>query len=91
MNTPVSFPIAEILFKKHGVLLSNISDVVMWLYEKYGVWITPLPITKNKWYWEILYDYVDEGGWVCRNDSNEHTSPTEAYLAAIEYVLKKLI
>lgn len=89
MNTPVSFPIAEILFKKHRVLLSNISDVVMWLHEKHGVWITVCVIGADGFgYWlhnknRERLNTEDQGGY--------WYSPTEAYEAAIEYCLTKLI
>ena len=69
----------------------TIAEVITWLYEKYGIWIVSLPITKNKWYFEILYNYKKDIGWVCMNDSTEFNSPTEAYEAAIEYTLKNLI
>ena len=90
MNTPINIEIAEILFKKHGILLSNISDVVMWLYEKYKIWIQVFILNKT-FAWKVqdvntlvitcLYAQQDKG----------YNSPTEAYEAAIEYTLNKLI
>lgn len=60
MNTPISFPIAEILFKKHGVLLSNISDVVMWLYEKHSIWITVnrVVLGSDEWGYGYVISYL---------------------------------
>ena len=73
-----------------------IADIVMWLYEKHGIWIQPLPydtITAAKEWtatilslnWgedkEVHYEYKLGG----------LNSPTEAYEAAIEYILKNLI
>lgn len=70
--------------------------IVMWLYEKHGIWIQPLPydtITAAKEWtatilslnWgedkEVHYEYKLSG----------LNSPTEAYEAAIEYILKNLI
>lgn len=69
----------------------TIAEVITWLYEKYGIWIVSLPVSKNKWYFEILYNYEKDIGWVCMNDSTEFNSPTEAYEAAIEYTLNNLI
>ena len=86
MNTPINIKIAELLFQKHGVLLSNISDVVMWLYEKHGVWIYARPYDKNKWYY-IIIDVVGNG----QKDQSNFNSPTEAYEAAILYTLNNLI
>jgi hypothetical protein len=64
----------------------TIAEVVMWLYEKHGIWIN-------------VYEYKDHAADV--NDSyvfrtshtklKEFNSPTEAYQEAIEYTLKHLI
>ena len=61
-------------------------EVVMWLYEKYDIW--------------IYVDFYNENRWfgVFRNKQGVKTelfdvfnSPTESYEAAIEYTLNKLI
>jgi len=64
----------------------TIAQVIMWLYEKHGIWIS-------------VYQYKDHAADV--NDSfvfrsnytgiKEFNSPKEAYEAAIEYTLKNLI
>lgn len=64
----------------------TIAEVVMWLYEKHGIWIS-------------VYEYKDHAADV--NDNymfrtsytklREFNSPTEAYEAAIEYCLTNLI
>ena len=66
----------------------TIAEVVMWLYEKYGVWIsvTFKRHSENK---HFAYNIRQANGietylW-------EHTSPTEAYEASIEYTLNNLI
>lgn len=69
-----------------------ISEVVMWLEEKHGIWIIPSyeckseTFFKKEWFWialrdgeEIAYQYKD------------FKSPTEAYLSAINHVLNNLI
>lgn len=87
MNTPINIEIAEILFKKHGVLLSNISDVVMWLYEKHKAWIMVKRVdykTLVRWVFYVNNNYPHQ--YLMGYDS-----PTEAYEAAITYTLNNLI
>jgi hypothetical protein len=57
----------------------TIAEVVMWLYEKHGVWVS-LTHQHNKFFWSF-------GSY----QTQEYNSPTEAYEAAIEYTLKNLI
>ncbi len=67
----------------------NISQVIMWLYEKHGMWITVLKRRNER-----------EEGFVAYNNDKViddkiffklHSSPTEAYLSAINYYLKDLV
>lgn len=70
----------------------TIAEVVMWLLEKYHIWIFIQPQTliglykdrkADNWYYTIIH---------CdRINSNYYRSPTEAYEAAIEYTLNNLI
>lgn len=56
----------------------TISDVVMWLYEKRGIWIS--------------VNSIDDSTIFRHCFSNiDFNSPTEAYEVAIEYTLTKLI
>ena len=67
--------------------IPTISEVVMWLYEKHGIWIYSFRHDfNNEFYWHIDTSHEDE----FTSDMN-FNSPTEAYEAAIEYVLKNLI
>lgn len=72
----------------------TIAEVVMWLYEKYGIWIkvTPIPYSDNLTHWRWEYtstNYATRNtGWKKEKD---YMSPTETYEAAIEYCLTKLI
>lgn len=73
----------------------TIAEAVMWLYEKYGIWIYADSHEFGKWCYNYKYNRphvlnlkVTENGQFGLNDYN---SPTEAYEAAIEYVLTKLI
>ena len=76
--------------KNNPDLHSEIMQVVMWLYDKHGVWIyTSWGTYYDKTVW---YYYTSEIGKKSSNSSIERfNSPTEAYEAAIEYCLKELI
>lgn len=67
----------------------TIADVVMWLYEKHGIWIV---VWKNldtnfKFYFEIDTPDSHTGDL----SLGLFNSPIEAYSAVIEYTLKNLI
>jgi len=67
-----------------------IPDVVDWLLEKYGIWISvscPDNLIHNDW---ISYVYK-VGQFECLYASHVVNTPKEAYLFAIEYTLKNLI
>ena len=66
----------------------TISEVVMWLYEKHGIWIASKKVNGlNKWFAQI---YKNNSNDLCDTDIVT-ISPAEAYTAAIEYTLTKLI
>ena len=70
-----------------AILAPTISDVVMWIYEKYGIWINV------ERYSTLFRCYAEEigderfGKW----EGHKYKSPTEAYEVAIEYTLTHLI
>ena len=76
--------------KDNQHLHSEIMQVIMWLYEKYKIWIQVFILNKT-FAWKVqdvntlvitcLYAQQDKG----------YNSPTEAYEAAIEYTLENLI
>lgn len=73
--------------KNYYTSAPTISDVVMWLYEKHGIWIYPFRHDfNNEFYWHI--DTPDEDEFTSDMNFN---SPTEAYEAAIKYCLEKII
>lgn len=101
MNTPIKIELAKLLKEKgfeqnpmkhinqatmNGTLVfPTIAEVVMWLYEKYGIWIS-------------VFKYKDHAAdvndpWLFRNqfDRGEYLSPTEAYEVGIRYALDNLI
>ena len=61
----------------------TIAEVVMWLYEKHGVWIEV-----RKGYLSDDFVPLIKGP---RVELDRYKSPTEAYEAAIEYTLNNLI
>lgn len=77
----------------------TIAEVVMWLYEKYGIWInanvSAFSINTVTGEGEIFLDYTiysPEGLYIHEEDENKvFNSPTEAYEAAIKYTLNNLI
>jgi len=66
----------------------TIAEVIMWLYEKYGVWIWVAGYKRknNRTYFDYYFS-IDK---LNQKASNFFSSPTEAYLAGIEYYLKKI-
>jgi len=80
--------------KDNQHLHSEIMQVIMWLYEKHGIWIHICYMTDTKnWLWDC-YKYKKENGLLNSPEYSHqfnHQSPTEAYEAAIEYVLNNLI
>ena len=107
MNTPVKFELAKLLeeqgypfefitvgeLKEVPLNIPTIADVVMWLYEKHGIWIGVQPTSiVGKFQFRTYYNNkgVMNQHW---NDSmsKQFNSPTEAYEAAIEYTLNNLI
>lgn len=79
----------------------TIAQVIMWLYEKHGIWVNVnCDCYGELWYAKlsvaskINWDDIDKRNAIIqsfRKFSNEQKSPTEAYLAAIEYTLNNLI
>ena len=60
----------------------TIAEVVIWLYEKHGIWI----YAKRGYGWEFVIEKAE----TLNNDGTFNT-PTEAYSAAILYTLNSLI
>ena len=68
----------------------TIAEVVMWLYEKHEIWISADTIG-GEWHWSC---YRHESNFETKQlgeSDNNVNSPTEAYEAAIEYTLNKLL
>lgn len=86
-------------FNKHQketcFLCPTIADVVMWLYEKHGIWISVNATEDLKSFWyEIHLDAIKSeiyGGGSIWYTGKNCNSPTEAYEAAFEHTLNNLI
>jgi hypothetical protein len=104
MNTPVSFELAKLLNdkglpglksfydnKKHYELNPKkytIAEVVMWLYEKHGLWVEVI-IEQPFYFGYDVFKVKNNVSQIKKFIS--YNSPTEAYEAAIEYTLNNLI
>jgi len=81
----------------------TITDVVMWLYEKHGIWVSVDWMKRIKPYNSGFYCHLrgtnkslNRDNFIVINDTlnpgyEVFNSPTEAYEAAIEYILNNLI
>ena len=74
--------------EKYQEILSapTIVEVVMWLYEKYGIWI----YVKQGYNWEWFIETISNKPELIYNDGLEN-SLIEAYESAIKYTLENLI
>lgn len=76
----------------------TISDVVMWLYEKHGIWLFPEWQRSRKTWLYTIQDISSHYNTIEIQEQNykdigemEFNSITEAYEVGIEYCLKNLI
>jgi hypothetical protein len=71
----------------------TIGEVVIWLYEKHGIWIGVIERDPNQTEWEFQTSKKEIGLIFASGQypPKYYNSPTEAYEAAIEYTLKNLI
>jgi hypothetical protein len=71
----------------------TISEVVMWLYEKHGIWISVIDKNTDQTEWEFQTSKKGIGLVFSSGQypPKFYNSPTEAYEAAIEYCLTNLI
>lgn len=90
MNTSVSPELDRLLLEKNIPMPVNptIADVVMWLYEKHGIWIvcTPFYIAEGKRFSADVFSADNK-----KTSISHYKTPTEAYSFAIDYVLNNLI
>lgn len=73
---------------KDYYLAPTIADVIMWLYEKHGIWIS---VQRD---WDIgqclgFEAIIDDNSGIINTPT--FNTPTEAYEAAIKFCLTKLV
>lgn len=66
----------------------TIAEVVMWLYEKHGVWICVDKAEDFDW-WKFIIRKLQDTGYKNGGFGYDFNSPTEAYLGGIKYYFKK--
>lgn len=70
-------------------LIQEYALIVRWLYEKHGIWIeVNCPDLPNQLWYFSIHKYQKYGSF---GEGENFNSPTEAYEAAIEHCLNKLI
>jgi hypothetical protein len=69
----------------------TIAQVVMWLNEKHGIWVVVNIDIQNRWYFELFNLKDKRNAEILIDDEYWFNLPTEAYEAAIDYVLTNLI
>ena len=91
------------LYNNNVYFAPTIADLVMWLYEKHGIWIGVTQINEKElnFFSKITInsltedETVDGQKWSLHNTEfinvGTFNTPTEAYLKAIEYTLTSLI
>lgn len=75
----------DLMDKNNSDLHSEIMQVIMWLYEKHGIWI--FSKKENNLFQSFIQHPESINNWF----SKFYNSPTEAYEAAIEYCLTNLL
>lgn len=86
----------SIRHKAYRINTPTIAEVVMWLYEKHGVWITVnwYNYNNNSIFWsytiEKIVSYPKPIDYTPKKTTN-CSEPIAAYEAAIEYTLNNLI
>jgi len=87
-SEPYRYNIIGELTLLEGINAPTIAEVVMWLYEKHGIWVS-VTFKRHSQNKHFSYNIRQANGietylW-------EHNSPTEAYEVAILYCLTNLI
>lgn len=93
MNTPVSPELDRLLLEKNIPMSVNptIAEVVIWLYEKHGIWIGVICDVGNDLLFTFKIYSTKIGEERCIVNGNMYESPIEAYEAGIDYTLNNLI
>lgn len=93
-----SLKIGEFQFEdnvcSHLYLKPTIAEVVMWLYEKHGTWISVDTDINGKFRYVLRMYRSNDKAWEVKNPisiSEYYKFPIKAYEAAIEYCLNNLV
>lgn len=75
-----------------GLNAPTIAEVVMWLYEKHSLWLLALQTVTGHFAYKIVDVHLNPETPIERPpyknvDGADYNTPTEAYEAAIEFVL----
>lgn len=82
-------PINWNFVREHYTSAPTIAEVVMWLYEKYGIWIEAnLSISEDFRYTIMTHSKLRI---ILKMSEANFKTPTEAYEAAIEYSLNEIL
>lgn len=75
----------------NGYSAPTIAEVVMWLYEKHGIWVSVDNLIDGNFYFS--HRDAKASNYASRKGCNEYgyKTPVEAYEAVIEYTLENLI
>ena len=91
----ITLPFNKNALWPEDVLAPTIAEVVMWLYEKYGIWISVQLYVHlgnvSKFQFTIQSQKSKSINSIVQLNTNPFNSPTEAYSAAIEYTLNNLL
>lgn len=94
MHKEVNLEIAQLLLEKKidTSVSPTIFEVVIKLYDKHKIWISPQPFVKRDGLVVWLFDIFKDNFIIEQLQPSKGVStPTEAYLKAIEHTLKTLI
>ena len=84
-------PLGNYNLTKQSVSIPTIATVVMWLYEKHKIWIGVICDVGNDLLFTFKIYSTKIGEERCIGNGIMYESPTEAYEAAILYILNNLI
>ena len=93
-DTVIGYPTRTESFLEFYV--PTIAEVIMWLYKNYKIWIISIPTATCHFAYKIIDIQCDSSKEIERPpykdvSAYDYESPIQAYEAAIEYALQKLI
>ena len=87
LNGDKCFDYAIDRINRNGIAAPTIAEVVMWIYENHGIWITVTSKSQESWQCHM----TKKGDFLGNCYLEDFYTPTEAYKAGIEYTLNNLI